>query len=298
MAARTVLVVDPDEGDRHETVESFQSAATDTNVVAAASNAQAVETLAETAVDAVVTRYTLGDATGLELVAHVREEYPETDCFLYAETTVIDTASFEATVLEFVPKDTPGARDRLVALVGQGPEQGQLSYPLPDDEDGRLAALDRYGTVSERAEQALGHILSLADQHFDVSTAAVTVVDEQTQRVIAREGPFSPPTERAASLSTHTLVSEEGSMAVSDLYADQRFAEDVGPGETDIVAYLGAAIETPAGHPIGALNLYWGQPREFSTADRRYLATLADLVADVLVIGSGQQTPRQRGESE
>ncbi|SDJ63515.1 Response regulator receiver domain-containing protein [Halovenus aranensis] len=298
MAAQTVLVVDPDEDDRHETVESFQSAATDTNVVTAASNAQAIELLAEVAVDAVVTRYNLGDNTGLELVAHVREGYPETDCFLYAETTAIDTASFEAAVLEFVPKDMPGARDRLVALVGQDPEKGQLGYPLPDDEGGRLAALDRYGTLSEQAEQALADVLSLADQYFDVSSTAVTVVDEQTQRVVARTGPFSPPKERAASLSTHTLVSENGSMAVSDLRADQRFSEEGVAGETDIVAYLGAAIETPAGHPIGALNLYWSQPREFSSADRRYLATLADLVADVLVIGSGQQTPGQRGEDK
>lgn len=297
MTERTVLVVDPDEEARRETVESFRTAAVDANVVPTASKAQAVDVLADTAVDAVVTRYDLGDGTGLELAAHVREQYPDTGCFLYAETTVIDTGSFETTVIEFVPRDQPDAGDALVSLVTQEPGIGQVSYPVPSDEKQRLAALDRYGALSGQANTALSHICSLGGQHFDESTVVIALVGEHTQRVVASEGPLEPPSEREASLGTHTLVSEGGSMAVADLQADQRFVEDERLQAAGIGAYLGAPVAIPDGHPVGVVSLYWRHPREFSTTDRAYVETLADLAADVLAL-ERDAGARSRGVGE
>jgi len=298
MTERTVLVVDPDEEDRRETAEAFRTAAAETNIVLADSHSQAVDVLAETAVDAVVTRYHLGDGTGLELVATVREQYPETDCFLYAETTAIDTDSFEATVVEFVPKDRPDASETLVSLVSQAPEVGQVSYPVPSDEAGRLAALDRHGTLSEQATTALSGVCSLGRQHFDASTVAVALADEHTQHILASEGPFEPPSERDASLSTYTLVSEEGSMAVEDLQADQRFVEEEQLQAADIGGYLGAPVTTPEGHRVGVVSIYWSHPREFATPDQVYAETLADLAASILTMGGEQGAPDRRGGRE
>lgn len=292
MAERTVLVVDPDEEDRRETAEAFRTAAVEANIVAADSRSQAVDVLVETAVDTVVTRYHLGDGTGLELVATVREQYPEIDCFLYAETTAIDTESFEATVVEFVPRDRPDASETLVSLVTQEPEVGQANYPVPSDEERRLAALDRYGTLSEQTTTALTDLCSLGRQQFDASTVVVALVDEHSQHVVASEGPLDPPSERATSLSTHTLVSEDGSMAVDDLQADQRFVEEEQLQAADFGAYLGAPVTTPEGHPVGVVSIYGSHPREFTASDRAYVETLAELAADVLLLGTAGATGR------
>lgn len=292
MVETTFLVVDPSTPDRGATVQMLGSAFPAANLLAAESYQRATDLLAEQTVDTLVTRYALGEQTGIELTAYVRDQYPETDCFLYAESRELDTDSFEEIIVEFVPRGGPSAEATLVSLIEQAEsDTGQVSYPLPDDEQERLAALDRYPTDSRRVSSALDRIAELAQTHFDSSTAAITFLDERTQRIIARSGELSPPTVRESAVSTHAIVQDETVMVVEDVTEDQRFVDER-LQDSNIVAYLGAKLETAEGHVLGTVNIYDDEPREFSAGDREHLAALAALIVDVLELG------RDRSEND
>lgn len=290
MVETTILVVDPSEADRQETVEAFQSAFPDANVLAVASYDRATTVLDERTVDELVTRHSLGEGTGVELTAYVREEHPETDCFLYAEQREIETKSHEEIIVEYVPRDGPAAEETLISLIGQAEtDTGQVPYPIPDDEEERLASLDAHSVDTEQASAALQRIAELVKNHFDVAAGAILLVDERTQQPLAQCGRITPPTDRESSLSTYTLV-ENGVIAVDDIETDDRFS-DKQLQESDIVAYLGARIETPSGSALGSVNVYHDDVREFSAADQASLSTFAALVADVLELTRQSPAP-------
>lgn len=277
----SLLLVDPNPTHREDTASVLESAFPGGTVSTADSYESAVQILSAD-IDAVVTRYHIGESTGVELVAYVRENWPETDCFLYAETTDIETESFEEIVVEFVPKDTMNAPETLIALIKQADvASGQREYPIPDCDKERVAHTRAHADDIETVVEPLERLVALAVTYFDRQTAAVSVIDDQTQRVLAQEGPHSLPERRAESVNTHTLAHDEATMAVPDLREDPRF-EDTERGTDGPVSYLGAQIPTDDGYVLGVLSLHGDSPETFSEADRDYLQTLAHLASDIL----------------
>lgn len=298
MLETTVLVVDPTVSDCEETAGLIRSGFPEGTVLTAGSQEDAVEQLSRGNVDAVVTRYDIGDATGLELTATVRDRWPETDCFLYAETTDIETETFEDAVVEFVPKDSHDAPETLLTVIKQADTMtGQTTYPLPENEGERLAVVDQYLKGVETVADSLDRIADLAKRHFDVQGAAITVITEGTQEALAANGNLSLPSGRQESVGTHTLVHEESVMGIEDTRKDPRIT-DRSPDPA--VSYLGAKIRSRDGHVIGALSLYDDASRTYSPAERAYLSTLAELTGDVLelsrALGDGNESPTA-GES-
>lgn len=287
MQKTTVLVVDPDDEDRDETATAIRDGPVDVAIRTADSLEQATERLDNAAIDLVVTRHDLGDGTGLDLAASVRETTPDAGVLLYAEETEMATESYEEAVVNFVPRDTPGAEATLLSLVEQyGPQQRQASYPVPENEPQRRAAIDQYLDETDDIAQSLDRITTLAAQHLDVGVASINVVDQHTQWFLSTTGPQWPPGDRDDSICTHTLVHDEPTMMVEDVGADPRFHGNETLLENEIVAYLGAKIEMPDGHVIGTLCAYDDEPRTFSPEERSYLETLAALTADIIVLGA------------
>ena len=288
MPIQTVLVVDPDSTDREATIDALSPTVPDANLLTADSLTAAIEVIGQHPVDTVVvSRYNLGDGTGLELADRIRDTAPDTGIILYAETDSIDTGNFEETVVEFVPKDTPEAADLLAKLVDQtGTEQTQTAYPVPDDEDERSEAVAAYTVDIEAVVPTLERITDLAVDRLGVEGATVNAISEHTQISLASSGQRWPPVDRGESICTHTIVHDGDVMAVEDVRDDPRFRDDEQLASSGIVAYLGAKIVVE-GHPIGTLCVHDGKPRSFSAAERNSLATLAALVADVLVLNQG-----------
>lgn len=277
MLETSLLLVDPDQTHREETASALESAFPGGTVSTAASYESAVQMLSAD-IDAVVTRYHIRDSTGVELVAFVRENWPGTDCFLYAETTDIETESFEETVVEFVPKETTDALETLVALIKQADvANGQREYPLPPCDRERVARVASHTDDVEAVRETLAQLTTLAVDHFGVRTAAVSVIEDRTQHVLTQQGPHTLPARRAESVNTYTLAHDEATMAVPDLREDPRFETEGGP-----VSYLGAQIATADGYVIGVLSLFDDTPRTFTSAERDHLETLASLASDVL----------------
>lgn len=283
-----MLVVDPDATARADTVDVVESALPGATVREAGSLADA-EAALDPETDTVVTEYDLGDGTGLELITTVRASVPDAGCVLYTAATEIDTDSFEEVIAEFVPKG--GEDDQLaMALEATAVDHSQTAYPLPDDEAGRLAAIERYveGATDDGVRRALDRLADLAARHFGVEVASINLIREHEQDFLAARGRDWQPIPRADSICTYTILHDR-TMAVEDVAEDPRFADNDLLAEQGIRAYLGATIHSPDGHSIGTLCVYDGTPRAFSATEEAFIMTLADLAMDIIALGGDRR---------
>jgi GAF domain-containing protein len=271
-----VLIVDPGGSDRRAA-----SAAIDTDshrVVEAASVADAKTAFEETDPDCVVTEHEFPDGTGLELVEWVRDRAPDTPCVFYTDTEArsIRTAAFQAVVVEYLPKDLPDAPAKLARLIANTLEQrSQVAYPLPDDEDERLAAIEQYDVTGLEANDTVERLTALVGNHFDVAVAFAGIVDAHEERILACHGADWERFEREETICTHTIVDDEPTV-VEDTQADIRFSDIQTLEDLDIRAYAGVPLKTPGGVPIGALCLIHDEPRSYSEAELDDLQLFAD----------------------
>ena len=285
MGETVVLIVDRDEQTRLRTARFIRERLDEVSVLTADSLATARDAVENQPLDVVVTGYTLGDGNGLELADYVREASPGTGCILYTESETVDTDSFEDVVVEFVGKESPDAAQTLAALIEQaGPELTQASYPVPEAERERLEAADRLLAVSSEIESIGERLARLAVDHFDAKTAAITVICRDRQENVAGVGELTVPTVREQSLATHTIVADDGVMAVGDTQADPRFADTETIHDAGIRSYLGATVVTSDGYAVGTLSIYDDEVREFSEADRNYIRELAALLPAILAL--------------
>ncbi|WP_424017757.1 GAF domain-containing protein [Halorientalis pallida] len=278
----TVLYADGDEESRTATAKALSTAGLD--VHEAATLDAATETLATTAVDCVVTAYDLSDGHGLELFATVRETTPDTPCILFTDVTTseIDTTAFEGLVAEYLPSGTPNAAERLRELIDElVTRRSQVGYPLPDDEDARLAALERYDVEDAATQAALDRLTKLAAHHVDVDKVFIGVVGEHEERFISCQGADLDPLERENTMCTHAII-EPDVMVVEDTHEDARFEHNDALDRLDIRSYVGAPLHSPDGAALGSFCLTDDEPREFTDDEISFIRLLADEAAEQL----------------
>lgn len=277
-----LLCVGPDADSRAETADALREA-TDREVVECPDRAAAVGALAPS-VDAVVTAFDLPDGTGVDLLEPLRDAAPDAAFVLFTDTdpAVVEEATPADAVMEYVPEGVPGAREELARLVAHSVDQRtQTAYPLPDDEDGRLAALAAYEPVLEAAEPAVERLTRLASDLLDVPMAAVGIVDEETQSFVACYGVEFGVLAREDTVCTHAVL-EEAVTTIPDLATDPRFEGNAELQGTDLRAYASANLTTPGGHVVGTFCAYDEFPREWTDADREHLRLLAAEAMEVL----------------
>jgi len=277
----TVLCVDGDDDDRSATADALADAGLDVHT--AASVAEATETL-ESSIDCVVTEYRLPDGTGLDLVAAVRGHVPDTPCVLFTDDSPedVDTTAFEGVVVEYLSKGRSGCRDRLCELVDSLlTRRSQVGYPLPADEDGRLAALAQYDVAELEAVTAFDRLTELAARHFDVDRAFVGIVTEHEEEFVSCHGEALTPLDREDTMCTHAIL-EDDLLVVPDVREDDRFEHNDALDRLNIRSYAGAPVRTPDGAALGSFCLTDGDARTYSADDRRYLRLLADEVEEQL----------------
>ncbi|WP_123537716.1 GAF domain-containing protein [Halosimplex salinum] len=283
MRELTVLCADADETERAVTRDAL-AADGDVDVVEASSVDEATDALAGERVDCVVTAYDLPDGTGLDVAAQVRETSPDTPCILFTDVSPdrIDTDQREDVVVEYLPRDMPGARESLARMVGNTvTERTQVGYPLPTAEDERLAALEQYDRPGLEAADAFDRLTTLARNRFGVDVAFVGLIDAHEERFLACAGSEWETLSREDSMCTHTILEDE-LLVVEDTHADDRFADNDRLDELDIRAYAGVPLETPRGATVGAFCLTHDEPRTFSEDELADLTLFAAEAMDQL----------------
>ena len=288
---RRLLYVDPEETARAETVDRLRAELDDLELTfdACATLAEADAAVSPETV-AVVTEYDLPDGSGFDLIRTAAEVCPDAGCFLYTDTEpdTIDTSELGDALTEYVGKASVSGTGRLAELVRTTVEERtQASYPIPQMEEERLAAVRSYDLEAAELQSSLSRLTELAATHFDVPTVSINTIEESRQEYLARYGPAEEwePIDREISLCTFTILEDDGVMSVEDVTEDPRFApisdtlEAVG-----VRSYMGATLVTPSELAIGTFCLFGEEPRSFSAteqADLRKLATTAMELIDL-----------------
>jgi DNA-binding NarL/FixJ family response regulator len=288
-----IICADPDPDERSTTVSAIRDELSDLDPeiekVGTRSDAQAA--LTDTT-DAVVTEYEFADGTGFDLIATAREIAPDAGCVLYTDTDpdTIDTSEIRGNITEYVGKESVFGPERLGQLLRTTlKSQPQRSYPLPQDESERVAALRAYELDDPELLSSLDRITDLAAAHFDVTRSSINIINEHSQDFLACYGEATgwETMDREDSICTFTIVEDDGAMVVEDVTEDPRFASrsdtliDMG-----IRSYMGANLVTSTGLVIGPLCVYDDEPRSFCAADVNYLRDLAAVAMDLIELHS------------
>lgn len=149
---------------------------------------------------------------------------------------------------------------------------------IPDNEAERLDALRRLNLLDTAAEARFDRITRIAQRHFQVPIALVSLVDKERQWFKSKQGLDACETSRGISFCGHAILSEE-IFSIPNALEDPRFADN--PLVTDgpkIRFYAGAPLHAPNGHRIGTLCIIDDKPRAFSTEELVVLRDLADAV--------------------
>ena len=284
-------------GDRDaaDAVASSLEQAADRLAVATANVETALDRLADGGVDCLVTEQALPDSSGLELVREARERSPDTACILCTDIPLetIDTEAFSDVIAEYVSKDDPAFSEALVDLVEHNLAfRSQTAYPLPENEEARLAALDRFAANPEAVGGSVDRLTEVATELFDLNAAAVGIVDEREQRFLGCHGITLEPMDREDTICTYAILDADVTV-IEDTREDPRFADNRGLEAAKIRFYASAPVRTPDGQAIGTFCVYDSEPRSFDDRDRELLHLLADEVMDQLVLRR-----RLRTESE
>lgn len=127
-------------------------------------------------------------------------------------------------------------------------------------------------------EERFDRITRLAQRLFGVSTALVTLVDEDRQWFKSRIGIDLTETPRDISFCGHAILGDDV-MMVPDATKDERFVDNpFVVGSPDIRFYAGCPIAGPGGTTLGTLCLIDQHPRELTAEEIESLRDLAEMV--------------------
>jgi len=118
-------------------------------------------------------------------------------------------------------------------------------------------------------------VTTLAAALFDLSMAAVGLIDEHEERFLACYGTDLDTLPREDTVCTYAMLEDEVTV-VEDTRDDPRFADNPNLAAFDIRFYASANVRTPDGKVIGSFCAFDDAPRTFDAAAREHLRLFAD----------------------
>ena len=141
-----------------------------------------------------------------------------------------------------------------------------------------MAVLASYGLNELDGDPELAAIIKFAAELCDVPIMLVSIVEEERQRFLVRQGLDATETPRSVSFCASTMLEGEP-MIVPDARLDPRFEGNaLVTGDPHIRFYAGIPLVSPEGAPLGALCAIDTKPRaegltEFQLQGMRVLAS-------------------------
>jgi GAF domain-containing protein len=148
--------------------------------------------------------------------------------------------------------------------------------PIPDDESRRQHAIRLSGALDIRDDPVLDDLAQRARGLFGTAMAAVTIIYNDWQYIIAAAGMEPGVNSRRTSFCGHTVAEQEGAMIVTDARADERFVGNPHVEDGTVGFYAGAVLRGEDGTALGAFCVFDSEPRpSVSDGHRRTLEELA-----------------------
>jgi signal transduction histidine kinase/DNA-binding response OmpR family regulator len=173
-----------------------------------------------------------------------------------------------------------------------------ITPPLPPNEGERIAALQALQILDTPHEERFDRVTRLAQRHFGVPIAVVSLIDVNRQWFKSCQGLDATETPRDISFCGHAIL-QEGPLVIPDATQDPRFAGNpLVTGAPHIRAYAGQPLKGPGGHALGTLCLIDYAPRAWRPEDLASLADLAAIVEQELGAVEVAEALQERGRAE
>ena len=172
------------------------------------------------------------------------------------------------------------------------------SFPIPEDEEERLAALRRCNVLDTPPERLFDDVVQLASQICGTPIALMSLIDRSRQWFKARVGLDLWETSRGSSLCAHAIV-KKGPMVVPDARADPRFAtHPLVEGPTQIRFYAAVPLVVEDGYALGTVCVMDRVPRQLTPLQVESLQALARRTSAELSLRSRLREPPRAEASE
>jgi len=149
---------------------------------------------------------------------------------------------------------------------------------IPPNETERQAALCALELLDTAPEERFDRITRIAQRHFGVQIALVSLVDAGRQWFKSRQGLDAAETPRDISFCGHAILADD-IFHIPNALKDPRFADNpLVTGGPEIRFYAGAPLHAPGGERVGTLCVIDSQPRELNAEDLAMLRDLGDSV--------------------
>ncbi|TQJ94612.1 bifunctional diguanylate cyclase/phosphodiesterase [Achromobacter sp. SLBN-14] len=154
--------------------------------------------------------------------------------------------------------------------------------PLPSETE-RLRALSEYGLDARRALPSLDPVVRIASRMFNMPVSAINMIGSDHVFFAASTGFEETDMRRDVSFCAHAVLQDDV-MVVPDARLDDRFHDNpLVCGAASIRFYAGVPLNSPEGHPLGALCVIDTEPHtDFSEEDKDRLRELARMASDRL----------------
>jgi diguanylate cyclase with GAF sensor len=146
-----------------------------------------------------------------------------------------------------------------------------------DDEEARLAALQRYEILDTGPESEFDLITDLLRSIYAVPLAVMSLIDGDRLWVKSVQGGERREVPRCDTFCDVAIRGKKV-LQIVDAQSDPRYRDNpYVRGEPGMRSYLGAPLTTPDGYNIGTLCVIDTIPRDYTSVDREVLANLAKL---------------------
>jgi GAF domain-containing protein len=148
----------------------------------------------------------------------------------------------------------------------------------PVNEEGRIAALEKYAILDTDPEQPFDDLTLLASFVCKTPIALISLVDEDRQWFKSRVGMDASETSRDIAFCS-TAILQSDVLVVPDALLDERFRDNpLVVSDPHIRFYAGAPLINEDGYALGTLCVVDRSPRELAPEQREALKALSRLV--------------------
>ncbi len=178
-----------------------------------------------------------------------------------------------------------------------GPRQLDLPSPpppRPQNEEARIAAIERYRLTGLGREPAFDHVTALAARLFDAPMSVVSIVGEDEQCFRGAVGVDVEGTPRDIAFCSFAILGDDV-MVVEDATDDARFRTNpLVDGMPFIRFYAGAPLTVDGELRVGTLCIFDNKPRAFNQEECERLKALAQVVVDLIEMRVGDLAAKEQ----